>query len=182
MSMETRKNKDFMGWESDYRNIGTADSWANEGRERDSRRQEFRNSFQRRFLFQELSIRNDLAASRLHSARSEVREAAKIVEKYYADWRVCDEKLRSLPLSQDRLRHVFRAETGMSIQQYQRHCQLWQAAMLLTCTSLCVCEVAEAVGLPEAAYFGKIFREQYGETPNAFRENTFWGRRCSPGL
>lgn len=132
---------------------------------------------QRKFLFQELLIKNDLGDIRLNHARGEVREAAKIVEKYFADWRICEEKLRDLPLSPDWLRHLFRSETGMSIQQYQRRCQLWQAAMLLSCSSLSVSEIAETIGLPEPSYFGKLFRQQYGETPNAFRENTFWGRR-----
>lgn len=132
---------------------------------------------QRRFLFRELTIQKDREDSRLRLARCEVREAAKIVERYYADRMVCEEKLRSLPVSPEWLRHIFRSETGMSLQQYQRRCQLWQAAMLLTCTSQCVCEIAEAVGLPETTYFARLFRQQYGESPLAFRENTFWGRR-----
>lgn len=139
------------------------------------------NNRQQQFFYQEMLIKNDVGNSQFRHVRSEVREAAKIVEKYYADWKVCEEKLSCLPVSSERLRHIFRSETGMSIQQYQRRCQLWQAAMLLTCTSLCVCEVAEAVGLPEAAYFCRLFRQQYGETPNTFRESTFWGRRAIVG-
>lgn len=135
-------------------------------------------TWHRRFLFQEMTIKNDFGEIRFRQARSEVREAAKILEKYFADRRICEEKLRALPVSPDWLRHIFREETGMSLQQYQRRCQLCQAAMLLTCTELCVCEIAEAVGLAETTYFGRLFRRQYGESPLVFREKTFWGRRC----
>lgn len=115
---------------------------------------------------------------RIRSARMEVKETARIIDRYFADSGVLEEKLRELPLSMDRIRHLFSSQTGMTIQQYRRRCQLRQAAMLLTCSPLSVYEIAEAVGIPDAPYFCRLFREYYGEKPGVFRKNTFWGRRA----
>ena len=176
-SLEMWKNDACGNWDYGCRELGAEEDDQNRPELDEPGRDEAGDAWRRRFRFRELMIRTDGTDSRLRHARGEVRAAAKIIEKYFADRRVCEDRLRSLPMSPEWLRHIFRSETGMSIQQYQRRCQLWQAAMLLTCTSLCVCEIAEAVGLPETTYFGKLFREQYGESPRSFRENTFWGRR-----
>ena len=147
-----------------------ANGWNNAPENRKDKRVE---SWHRRYLEVNLPAKPE----NLQDVRSEVREVAMIIGKYFADYRLCELKIQELPLSMDRLRKLFRSETGFTMQQYLRRCQLRQAAMLLTCSSLCVSEIAETVGIPECAYFVRLFKKEFGETPGLFRKNTYWGRR-----
>ena len=63
----------------------------------------------------------------------------------------------------------FKSATGVSIGQYLQQRRLDEAQALLRRTNLSITEVGVAVGLNDASHFSRMFREQTGITPSAFR-------------
>lgn len=63
----------------------------------------------------------------------------------------------------------FKSATGVSIGQYLQQRRLDEAQALLRRTNLSITEVGVAVGLNDASHFSRMFREQTGVTPSAFR-------------
>jgi transcriptional regulator GlxA family with amidase domain len=63
----------------------------------------------------------------------------------------------------------FKSATGASIGQYLQQRRLDEAQALLRRTNLSITEVGVAVGLNDPSHFSRMFREQTGLTPSAFR-------------
>ncbi|MBQ9345963.1 MAG: helix-turn-helix transcriptional regulator [Oscillibacter sp.] len=63
----------------------------------------------------------------------------------------------------------FRTETGTTPVEYLRFVRITKASELLAGTRKTVQEIAADVGIPDANYFVKLFRRQYGVTPTAYR-------------
>ena len=63
----------------------------------------------------------------------------------------------------------FKSATGVSIGQYLQQRRLDEAQALLRRTNLSITEVGVAVGLNDPSHFSRMFREQTGLTPSAFR-------------
>jgi AraC-like DNA-binding protein len=61
----------------------------------------------------------------------------------------------------------FRRTTGDTFQSYLRRRRLQFARALLDSTDVGVTEVCRAAGFNDPSYFGRAFREQYGEPPSA---------------
>jgi AraC family transcriptional regulator, arabinose operon regulatory protein len=73
-------------------------------------------------------------------------------------------------LSQSRLRHLFKDQTGTSLARYRRELQLQQAKHLLETTFLSVKEVASNVGIDGISHFVRDFEKAYGMTPARYAE------------
>lgn len=68
------------------------------------------------------------------------------------------------------LSRLYKAETGEGISEYIQKQRMLKAAEMLKDESLKIYEISEQLGFKNAAYFSKVFREEYGKTPNEFRE------------
>ncbi|AZK46083.1 response regulator [Paenibacillus lentus] len=68
------------------------------------------------------------------------------------------------------LSRLYKAETGEGISEYIQKQRMLKAIELLKNSSLKIYEISEQMGFKNAAYFSKVFREEYGMTPNEFRE------------
>lgn len=68
------------------------------------------------------------------------------------------------------LSRLYKAETGEGISEYIHKQRMLKAVAMLKNNSLKIYEISEHLGFKNAAYFSKIFREEYGMTPNEFRE------------
>lgn len=68
------------------------------------------------------------------------------------------------------LSRLYKAETGEGISEYIHKQRMLKAAEMLKDDSLKIYEISERLGFKNAAYFSKVFREEYGMTPNEFRE------------
>lgn len=68
-------------------------------------------------------------------------------------------------ISADHLRDLFRARFGMRPVEYRSGLRLAKARELLAATTLNVKEVAHAVGYPDALYFSRVFKAQFGIAP-----------------
>ncbi|WP_322403927.1 helix-turn-helix transcriptional regulator [Massilia luteola] len=65
---------------------------------------------------------------------------------------------------------VLKSELGMTFTSYLNKLRLTEAARLLTEKSgTTVAEIAYSVGYANVSYFNKLFKEEYGCTPKAFR-------------
>jgi len=72
-------------------------------------------------------------------------------------------------LSPVRLRHIFRSETGQSIQAFVMSRRTQQAAQLLLESDLSIKEIQHYVGFTDASDFHRSFRKRYGMSPSKYR-------------
>jgi AraC family transcriptional regulator of arabinose operon len=76
----------------------------------------------------------------------------------------------SCHLSVSRLCHLFKTETGLTLQRYSEDLRLREAQRLLTHTRLAIGDVAQATGFADPYYFSKRFRRFAGVAPSRWRQ------------
>ena len=64
----------------------------------------------------------------------------------------------------------FREETGMSLGQYVTHIKTQEAKRLMDITPKTIAEIAEYLGYSSQSHFQRVFKQQYGCTPGAYRK------------
>lgn len=74
-------------------------------------------------------------------------------------------------LSASRFRHLFKEETGRTINQYLRERRLERAEFLLRTTFLSIKEVMSEAGVSSMCHFVQYFKKRYGMTPTAYRKH-----------
>ncbi|MCW5962161.1 MAG: helix-turn-helix transcriptional regulator [Pyrinomonadaceae bacterium] len=74
-------------------------------------------------------------------------------------------------ISPERLRAVFKRETGMAPLAFLRALRLEKARTLLEDRSLRIKEIRCAVGMPDASHFTKDFKKRFGAPPTEYRRN-----------
>jgi transcriptional regulator GlxA family with amidase domain len=79
---------------------------------------------------------------------------------------------RTVNLSPAHLRYLFKAETGMSIMQYQKTLRLEEARRLLESSFLSGKEIMLRIGLTDESHFVRDFKQSYGMTPAQYRART----------
>jgi transcriptional regulator GlxA family with amidase domain len=77
---------------------------------------------------------------------------------------------RSVNLSESRLQHLFKSETGMSVGEYLFAQRMRKARRLLETTDLSVKQVALEVGARDPSHFIKNYKKYSGHTPRRYRE------------
>lgn len=81
----------------------------------------------------------------------------------------------ALRLSDSRLRHIIKAETGLSPGQFVRVLRLHGARELLESSHLSVKEVMAKVGFNDKSYFARAFKQAFGAPPSSYRSQ-FMGK------
>ncbi|MBV8855415.1 MAG: helix-turn-helix transcriptional regulator [Acidobacteria bacterium] len=76
-----------------------------------------------------------------------------------------DELSRAVNLSASRLRHVFKAEMGMSPARYMKSMKMNEARVLTENTFLNVKQIMSQVGLSDESHFVRDFKKFFGVTP-----------------
>jgi two-component system response regulator YesN len=79
---------------------------------------------------------------------------------------------RAVNLSPAHLRYLFKAETGMSIMQYQKTLKLEEARRLLEQTFLSGKEIMSRIGITDESHFVRDFKQSYGMTPAQYRASS----------
>jgi transcriptional regulator GlxA family with amidase domain len=72
-------------------------------------------------------------------------------------------------LSQSRLLHLFKQETGVGLGHLLAEQRLRKAALLLTHTRLRIKEIAAAVGYGHTSSFTRAFEKRFAQAPQAYR-------------
>lgn len=76
---------------------------------------------------------------------------------------------RVAELSESRLAHLFRAETGVTPLQFLEQQRMVKARELLLMTGRPLNSIAEEVGMADATWFARVFRRHVGVSPRAYR-------------
>jgi AraC-like DNA-binding protein len=72
--------------------------------------------------------------------------------------------------NRNKVNELLKTELGMTFTGYVNKLRLTEAARLLTEKSTAtVAEIAYSVGYANVSYFNRLFKEEYGCTPKAFR-------------
>jgi len=72
-------------------------------------------------------------------------------------------------LSPSRLRHIFKADTGLSLKQYQNQLRMQKARELLEDSFLSIKEIMLETGISDRKHFARSFKRTYGTTPTEHR-------------
>lgn len=80
------------------------------------------------------------------------------------------ELCQSIGMSRAQLHRKLKALTGKSTSHYVRSIRLHHAKAILLKTDLNIAQVAFEVGFSDPKYFSRVFNEEFGQTPKAFRE------------
>jgi two-component system response regulator YesN len=83
-----------------------------------------------------------------------------------------DEIAPRVNLSPSRLRHIFKAYTGVSLKQYQKQLRMQKAKELLEDSFLSIKEIMIEIGIPDRNHFARSFRKTFGTTPTEHRHTT----------
>jgi transcriptional regulator GlxA family with amidase domain len=75
----------------------------------------------------------------------------------------------SVNLSKSRLRHLFKQETGTTVNRYLKTARLKRAALLLATTFLSIKEIIADAGYKSGGHFLLDFKSVYGMPPTVFR-------------
>jgi len=76
---------------------------------------------------------------------------------------------RSAGLSQSRLHHLFKRETGATPAHYFHLLKLERAREFFDTTTMSVKEVINRVGIKDRSHFDREFKRVYGLTPTQYR-------------
>ncbi|GAA4629589.1 AraC family transcriptional regulator [Actinoallomurus vinaceus] len=99
------------------------------------------------------------------SAAARIREAAKWICAHYAEPLSVDAIAAVAHMSPATLHRHFKAATGMSPLQFQKHLRLQEARRRLIAGDATAAQVADAVGYVSATQFNREYRRVYGLPP-----------------
>jgi CheY-like chemotaxis protein len=100
-----------------------------------------------------------------------VRRAREVVERHLTDYDFNVEQFcREMLLSHSQLHRKLDALTGMSAVQFIRSLRLRRAKELLQDPERSVTAVAFDSGFQDPAYFSRVFKQEFGVTPNEWRK------------
>ena len=111
-------------------------------------------------------------------ALNRLEPVLEFIEKGYSEKITVKQLADMLCLSEDRFAHLFRDGVKRSPVQYINEVRLNKAMALLQTGEYTVTEVAVATGFSDYNNFGRLFRKQYGLTPNQARQ----GKLVTDGL
>ncbi|MDF2720492.1 MAG: AraC family transcriptional regulator [Paenibacillus sp.] len=92
-----------------------------------------------------------------------------IEERYLSDFSL-DDLANELHLSKHYTSHLFKKDTGGSIQDYVISRRIRQACSLLTTTAIPIEKIAEQLEMPGSSYFCRFFKKKVGMTPAQYRK------------
>jgi AraC family transcriptional regulator of arabinose operon len=98
-----------------------------------------------------------------------VRRAMDFLDRHLADKVSLAQVGRAVGLSSSRLAHLFRAETGQTVQTYLEGRRMQRAGELLSRTGFSVKQIGESVGYDSQFYFSQRFKRWAQKSPVAFR-------------
>ena len=98
-----------------------------------------------------------------------IRRALDYLDRHLADKVLIDDVASAIGLSPSRLAHLFKAETGQTLQGHLEARRMQVASELLLRTGFPIKQVAGAAGFDSPFYFSQRFRKWSGLSPLQFR-------------
>jgi YesN/AraC family two-component response regulator len=102
-------------------------------------------------------------------AQRVVRLAMAYIHQHYSEPVSREELARHVAVSERYLTRCFQQEAGITPITYLTRYRVKRARELLTRHDLGITEVALAVGFSDSGYFSRVFRDEVGISPSAFR-------------
>ena len=113
---------------------------------------------------------NPLAEMSNYDAR--IRRAMDYLERNLSRKVTLADIAAAVGLSPSRLAHLFRAQSGLTPQQYLEGLRMQRASELLKRTGLSIKVIADSVGFDSPFYFSHRFKARTGQSPRHFRSGT----------
>lgn len=95
-----------------------------------------------------------------------------ILEEHFTENVPVSSVTRKVGLSTSRFEHLFKHHVGCGVMRWLRIRRCREALNLLEHTDLRIYEVAEKIGFSDSAYFCRIFRREYSQSPTQYRTQT----------
>lgn len=97
--------------------------------------------------------------------------AVEWMERHACEPNTIENLSHAMNCSRRSLERYFQDNTGMSPARYRLQCRLSRAKELLRFSSKSVVEIAGECGFGDQSYFTKVFKEEVGSTPAAWRKS-----------
>jgi AraC-like DNA-binding protein len=98
-----------------------------------------------------------------------VEQASSYLEEHVQTVTHLEEVADAVAISDDYLRHIFRAKTGVSLVNYLMRLRIERAKNLIRHSTLTLSAIANLSGFSNARYFATSFRRAVGCSPSAYR-------------
>ena len=112
----------------------------------------------------------EIQSHKQHQYSNLVLSVIHYIERQYAEDLSIQQIADELNVSINHLTAAFRKETGVTPGTYIRQIRMKQAVRLLVSTDLSIQDISNAVGVPDANYFIKLFKKEYSLTPTQYRK------------
>lgn len=99
-----------------------------------------------------------------------VYQVIKYIEQNYSDNISLEEIAKYVHMNRSYISHLFKKETGENIYTYLLMYRLEKAKNMLLENKESIQEISYKVGIPDSAYFSKLFKKHMGMAPLEFRK------------
>jgi|SRR5438270_3188974 len=98
-----------------------------------------------------------------------VKRTKSVLDQEYRNPPTVEQLADGVGLSASRLAHLFRDETGKSIQSYIVERRLFMAAMLIVQSDEQISQIAYRVGFGDVSNFNHSFKRRFAMSPKEYR-------------
>jgi DNA-binding response OmpR family regulator len=105
------------------------------------------------------------------TAQCLVRKAMALIHEGYEETISLESMADQLGVSKEHLARCFREETGVTLVTYLNRYRVERAKRLLREKEKRVVDVALEVGFSSGAYFSRVFKQEVGKSPQAYRQD-----------
>lgn len=98
------------------------------------------------------------------------QDIARLVERRYAERLTIQDIANEIALSVNHMMHVFKKETGETVNDYLTKVRMGRAKVMLRDPMIKIYEIAEGIGYSDPNYFAKAFKKHTGLSPKEFRD------------
>ena len=105
-----------------------------------------------------------------HEDEPLLAEVFATIDRRFTETLSLREVAREVSVSAGHLTTVVRRRTGRTVVEWITQRRMGEARRLLTDTRLTITEIGQRVGLPDAAYFTRQFRQAHGTSPSQWRK------------
>ena len=98
-----------------------------------------------------------------------IKKVTAALDQEYRDPPTVEQLADEIGLSASRLAHLFREETGKSMQSYVLDRRLVMAAMLIVQTHERISQIAYSVGFGDVSNFNHAFKRRFQMSPRQYR-------------
>ena len=118
---------------------------------------------------QQGEMKKKMPVEKIHNLK--FRKMVIYINEHYKDSLSLDELAEKFEINASFASRLFSQYFSMGYSQYLNEVRLEKAEALLTETRISIEEISYVVGFKDAAYFSRVFKKYYGDTPYAYRCN-----------